>query len=109
MSLRPCSSSYPDTNKLSNSIKTARSRIARFGPTALTEVIDADIQTLEEDYVTVVLDPVVHLTFNPDTKRNATSAINQTVGLAGTLQTNIMKPIIGSVARAGPYLQETLY
>jgi hypothetical protein len=72
------------------------------------EVIDTDVQTLEEDHVTMVLDPVVYSTLNPDTKRNATSITNQVIGPAGTLQTNTIKPIIGSVAKAGPYLQETL-
>jgi hypothetical protein len=54
----------------------------------------------------MILDPVVYLTFNPDTKRNTMSATNQAVSLVGTLQTNIIKPTIGSIARAGLYLQE---
>jgi hypothetical protein len=57
----------------------------------------------------MVLDPVVYLTFNPDTKRNIMSVINQAIGLVGIFQTNAIKPIIGSVARARLYLQETLY
>jgi hypothetical protein len=81
----------------------------RFGPTVLIEVINADVQTLEEDHITVVLDPVVYLTFNPDTKRNTISATNQAIGLVGILQTNVIKLIISSVAKARLYLQETLY
>jgi hypothetical protein len=80
-----------------------------FRPTVLIEVTNTNVQTLEEDYFTIVLDPIVYLIFNPDTKRNIISITNQAIGLVGILQTNAIKPIIGSVARAGLYFQETLY
>jgi hypothetical protein len=40
-----------------------------FGPTAfIKRVINANIQTLKEDHIIIILDPVVHLIFNPGTK-----------------------------------------
>jgi hypothetical protein len=62
-----------------------------------------DIQTLEEDYTTIVQAPVVHLTSSPGTKRNTMSATNQVVGLVGILQTNAIKLIIDFVTKAGTY------
>jgi hypothetical protein len=69
----------------------------------MEEVIDADVQTLEEDYVIIVLDPIVYLTFNLDTKRNTMSITNQTIGLVSIFQTNIIKLIIDFITKAGLY------
>jgi hypothetical protein len=52
--------------------------------------------------------PVVYPTSSPGTKRNTTSITNQVIGLAGTLQTSAIRPIIDFVAKAGTYRQETL-
>jgi hypothetical protein len=54
----------------------------------------------------VVQAPVVHPTSSPGTKRNAMSATNQVIGLAGIFQTSIIKPIIDFVAKARIYYQE---
>jgi hypothetical protein len=51
---------------------------------------------------------VVYLTSSPGTKRNTMSTTNQVVGLAGTFQTNIIRPIIDFVTKAGIYYQEIL-
>jgi hypothetical protein len=51
---------------------------------------------------------MVHPISSPGTKRNAMSATNQVVGLAGTLQTSVIKPIIDFVAKTGIYYQEIL-
>jgi hypothetical protein len=56
----------------------------------------------------VVQAPIVHPTSSPGTKRNAISTTNQVIGLAGTFQTSVIKPIIDFVAKAGIYRQETL-
>jgi hypothetical protein len=66
-----------------------------------------DVQTLEEDYTTIVQAPVVYPTSSPGTKRNTMSATNQVVGLAGTFQTSAIRPTIDFVAKAGIYRQET--
>jgi hypothetical protein len=74
----------------------------------MEEAINIDVQTLEEDYIIMVQAPVVHPTSSPGTKRNTMSATNQVVGLAGILQTNIIRPTIDFVAKAGIYRQEIL-
>jgi hypothetical protein len=62
-----------------------------------------DIQTLEEDHVTMVQAPVIHPTSSLGTKRNTMFATNQVVGPVGILQTNIIKPIIDFVAKTRIY------
>jgi hypothetical protein len=52
--------------------------------------------------------PVVHPTSSPGTKRNTISVTNQVVGLAGILQTSIIRLTIDFVAKAGIYYQEIL-
>jgi hypothetical protein len=52
--------------------------------------------------------PVVHPISSPGTKRNTTSATNQVVSLAGTFQTNAIRPTIDFVAKARIYRQEML-
>jgi hypothetical protein len=95
------------SNKLNNSIRTIRSRTTRSGPIALIEeAININIQTLEEDHATIVQALVVYPTSSPGTKRNTISVTNQVVDLAGTFQTNIIRPIIDFVAKAGTYRQE---
>jgi hypothetical protein len=49
----------------------------------MEEAIDMDIQTLEEDYITIVQAPIIYPTSSPGTKRNTTSITNQVVSLAG--------------------------
>jgi hypothetical protein len=52
--------------------------------------------------------PVVHPTSSPGTKRNTISVTNQVVGLAGILQTSVIRLTIDFVAKAGIYHQEIL-
>jgi hypothetical protein len=51
---------------------------------------------------------VVYPTSSPGIKKNTISATNQIISLAGIFQTNIIKPIIDFVAKAGTYYQEIL-